>query len=491
MFLSQKIKASLFLLTFFSFVHSYSRTIFEELQPLINDDFTQISDEKLIQYFIQVSDESNRFEELFTYYIENIRIIDQKVHQNINLNTDKKALSEFLLSAMHEIFFKKYNLHSYTASEIKDKGGYNCVSSSILYTILLLRYNIRDIIPIETPDHVFISVNLNNKTYDVETTNKIGFDPGTKKDFFNDFGETTGFAYIPSSNYKDSQKITIKKLVALVNHNKSTYFNTRKNYEQAVIHAEIVQLIRNDEKGDDDYNGALINLISNHIQKKDYEKANNLLANKLPKNLDQYTRLYDAVLFGLIEENYKSGLFGAAFDKVNHIKSSDIRNAALNNICTEIVRNADKTKDYQTGISILEVTESYNLHETPEYKNNRYIMINNYSVQLIKQKQFDEAKNLFYTEWERNIVEKNNLKKIFKSVILSEGNHHFNNKKYTKTIATIKEGLMYLPNDRQVLHNLRNAYIQQLSVLNSTNADAYNQIITEARVFFPREKFFQ
>ncbi|MGL5913892.1 MAG: hypothetical protein ACRCZB_06970, partial [Bacteroidales bacterium] len=155
------------------------------------------------------------------------------------------------------------------------------------------------------------------------------------------------------------------------------------------------------------------------------------------------------------------------------------------------VRTAEKTKDYQMGISILELAEVYGLDNSFEYKKNRYIIVNNISVHFIKSNQFDEAKTIFYTEWDRNILSKAELQKIFKGVILSEGNHYFNKKNYDKTITTTKEGLLYLPNDSHVLHNLRNAYIQQLSVLDNTNKEDYGRVIAEARSFFPREKYFQ
>ncbi|MGL4981938.1 MAG: tetratricopeptide repeat protein [Treponemataceae bacterium] len=463
----------------------------EEIENLINDDFASISDEQLIAYFIHISFETERFDELFSFYATNIGVIDEAVVMNASSLTSENALAEFLLQEMHNVFFQKYNLHSYTAGEIKDNGLYNCVSSSILYSALLLRYGISSIVPIETPDHVFISVEIDNESVDIETTNKIGFDPGSKKDFIDEFGKITGFAYVPPSNYRNRQQITIKKLVSLVSHNKSTYYNAKKNYLEAFFHATIVKHLRNDEKGDSDYNGTLTNLISSHIQKKEYDMARDFLLEKMSPDIPQYIRLHDAILFGLIEENYKAGFFASAFDKATYIKSADIRSAAINNICGEIVRTAEKTKDYQMGISILELAEVYGLDNSFEYKKNRYIIVNNISVHFIKSNQFDEAKTIFYTEWDRNILSKAELQKIFKGVILSEGNHYFNKKNYDKTITTTKEGLLYLPNDSHVLHNLRNAYIQQLSVLDNTNKEDYSRVIAEARSFFPREKYFQ
>jgi hypothetical protein len=63
----------------------------------------------------------------------------------------------------------------------------------------------------------------------VETTIQYGFDPGTRKEFFDEFGRTTGFRYVEPTNYKYRKSISDVHLLSLIVQNRLTSGNSKKD----------------------------------------------------------------------------------------------------------------------------------------------------------------------------------------------------------------------------------------------------------------------
>ena len=91
-----------------------------------------------------------------------------------------------------------------------------------------------DISGVMTVDHAFCSVKLIDRNADVETTSLYGFDPGTKTEFQNAFGETTGFVYVPPRNYRDRTGIDLLTLFSLILSNRMSDDEAARNYSEAV-----------------------------------------------------------------------------------------------------------------------------------------------------------------------------------------------------------------------------------------------------------------
>jgi len=85
-----------------------------------------------------------------------------------------------------------------------------------------------------TKDHAFTTIHIGESDIDVETTNPYGFDPGNRKEFSNQFGKVTGFAYVPARNYRDRQTISQIELVSLILNNRIADLESRGNYAEAV-----------------------------------------------------------------------------------------------------------------------------------------------------------------------------------------------------------------------------------------------------------------
>jgi tetratricopeptide (TPR) repeat protein len=68
----------------------------------------------------------------------------------------------------------------------------------------------------------------------VETTNPYGFDPGNRKDFHDQFGQVTGFAYVPAKNYRDRAFISPLELVSLILSNRIAALEKAGRFAEAV-----------------------------------------------------------------------------------------------------------------------------------------------------------------------------------------------------------------------------------------------------------------
>jgi hypothetical protein len=140
---------------------------------------------------------------------------------------------EYVLTFMYDRYLKKYSTHQTRVDEIFISGQYNCVSSAVLYSIFALSVGL-DVRGVMTRDHAFVTVNTGKESIDVETTNPYGFDPGSRREFHDDFGTVTGFAYVPARNYRDRVTISQLELASLILSNRIAEFESRSHYPEAV-----------------------------------------------------------------------------------------------------------------------------------------------------------------------------------------------------------------------------------------------------------------
>jgi hypothetical protein len=68
----------------------------------------------------------------------------------------------------------------------------------------------------------------------VETTNLYGFDPGNRREFHDQFGKLTGFAYVPARNYRNRIDLSPLELISLILHNHIADLEQRGRYDVAV-----------------------------------------------------------------------------------------------------------------------------------------------------------------------------------------------------------------------------------------------------------------
>ncbi|MDR0375314.1 MAG: hypothetical protein LBH85_06275 [Treponema sp.] len=170
------------------------------------------------------------------------RIADAvKTLQNApDLPADARQRGEYVLAFMHDNYLKRYEETQTLVSALLDTGAFNCVSSAVFYTILAAAVDL-DVRGVITRDHAFATVNAgapggasNVALIDVETTNKYGFDPGTKIEFRDEFGKVTGYAYTDQQNYRNRSPISQLELVSLILANRISYLEKRNGYTAAI-----------------------------------------------------------------------------------------------------------------------------------------------------------------------------------------------------------------------------------------------------------------
>ncbi|GHV03608.1 hypothetical protein FACS189485_07240 [Spirochaetia bacterium] len=152
-----------------------------------------------------------------------------------DLPQNERERGEYVLTFMHKKFLKSYSALQTRIDTIFSNARYNCVSSAVLYLILADAVDL-EVKGVMTRDHAFITVYADGDAagIDVETTNPYGFDPGNRRDFHDDFGKLTGFAYVPARNYRDRTTINALELVSLILHNRIADLESRSRYAEAV-----------------------------------------------------------------------------------------------------------------------------------------------------------------------------------------------------------------------------------------------------------------
>ncbi len=143
------------------------------------------------------------------------------------------VLGDDLLQYMHHEYLRSYNVRQTQVDTLLEKGDFNCVSSSVFFLILGRSLGFT-IYGVKTADHAFCSLQIGDSFYDVETTSVYGFNPGEKKEFTDDFGKITGYAYVPPGNYSRRETIGEKELLALILHNRVVLLLERKQYAPAI-----------------------------------------------------------------------------------------------------------------------------------------------------------------------------------------------------------------------------------------------------------------
>lgn len=439
-------------------------TISPEFQELLETDFSQYTDTELIEAFITVSSNNDRKDELLAFYEEKAAAFDEAVANAVapEVFEDKSYDSQYLLAdmvnqQMHRIFLKRYNKNSFIFSDLKDTQTYDCVSASLLYAALLTRCGIA-CEPIETSDHVLIKVLIDSKNVFVETTNFYGFDPGSKKEFQSNFGKSTGFTYVAPGRYKLFDNIPMKKLLALVVQNDVFIKTKEKKYIEATNLAYILNILREDESGQNSYTSALTNLSSY-----------------------------------MSRENNKKGRYEESFKWIQDLPQTQNKRALLNNTYLAAVNAAEKADDYQIGYDALATSLNYGVtQQNGEYIRFRLMLTNNLTVKFIDAQKFDDARKLLFSELDANVLSKSDILKLYRSVTVKESNLLYNKKEYRKAIETTLDCLEYMPKDKVLVSNLKVYYTGYVEYLKTNGKPSeIREAVAEAQKRFPTEKAFQ
>ena len=175
--------------------------------------------------------------------------------------TDPREQAEAALAYMHGELLSRYDERQTGVDVLLARGSYNCVSSGVVYAILLKSLALR-VWGARTSDHAFCRVQAGDQAFDVETTSPFGFDPGTRKEFTDDFGRVTGYSYVPPSNYRDRRDIGEKELLGLILFNRTAFASERRDYLGAVPPAVDAYALLENEESRERLITSLLNLAS-------------------------------------------------------------------------------------------------------------------------------------------------------------------------------------------------------------------------------------
>ena len=164
---------------------------------------------------------------------EQIRTIAAAIRASSQFPASGRERAEFILDYMHKNILKTYSINQTGIDVLLSNGRFNCVSSAVLYMILCKSVGI-DVSAVVTKDHSFAAVHINGESIDVETTNRYGFDPGNRREFHDQFGKLTGFAYVPARNYRDRRETSQIELISLIFWNRIADLEARNRFGDAV-----------------------------------------------------------------------------------------------------------------------------------------------------------------------------------------------------------------------------------------------------------------
>jgi hypothetical protein len=168
-----------------------------------------------------------------TGYLEKIDAAATELYTAVELPQDIKERGAYVLGFVHRKFLKNYSENQTRLDEILASGRYNCVSSAVLYMVLGLSVNL-DIGGVVTKDHAFITVNTGTERIDVETTNRYGFNPGSRREFQDSFGSITGFVYVPATNYRERAATSPAELVSLILRNRIAILEKQNRFAESI-----------------------------------------------------------------------------------------------------------------------------------------------------------------------------------------------------------------------------------------------------------------
>ncbi len=146
---------------------------------------------------------------------------------------DPAARAESLLEFLHTDLLRSYVENQTRVDTALLTGDFNCVSSAILYAYLAKETGL-EVSGVRTTDHALCAVEVPGRSVDVETTNRYGFDPGSKKEFLDSFGRTTGYVYVPPSRKDARRMIGDREFLGLILSNRIAELERKGRWEEAV-----------------------------------------------------------------------------------------------------------------------------------------------------------------------------------------------------------------------------------------------------------------
>jgi len=174
--------------------------------------------------------------ERVAFYADRVDVLLREAAAAVGAAAERGSAAELgsaLLDFLHARVFRAYSEQATTLDGVLDSGRYNCVSSALLYMIAARSLGL-EVSGSRTVDHALCVLRSGSRDIDVETTNPYGFDPGTRKEFKDSFGRTTGYAYAAPGAYSGRRRVGDRGMVGLVLSNRASLLERSGRYREAL-----------------------------------------------------------------------------------------------------------------------------------------------------------------------------------------------------------------------------------------------------------------
>lgn len=520
--------------------------VFEEVSQLteqerlfLTETFSESDDSYLLDWYIYFCGEKDfrDIARLRAFYIEKRTGIEDELRKAFgsidvrHFAADKqKEFAESLNVLLHKFFFKKYKADADAFSESVNSGYYNCVSSSILYMLLLHHFGM-EAVPVQTTEHVFVSVCFSDGSkIDVETTNAYGFDPGKKKEVLDELGKVTGFSYVKQKIYKNRFNISLKSLLVLPVHNRSAYYTRIGRHKEALRLAWFLKSCRNDERGDNEFHICYYNLLADLSSKRDFDTELQLLYYYLENidsentrirkmrfqalaemlllcnsqqdfenmqvlldkerefcNVDErndFNAIENAFCVGKAQFYYKNNRIEEAYKAISETVDKKNRAILLRNAFAVINQNALNTKDFDTAHELLLMGRTF-FPDSQDFQKAIMTFWNNYLVSFSQKGDFVSA--LALLKQESGELREKDKRQLMLTLYNSYAYSEYKKGNYLSAAEICVEADKALGREKVVTENMKVYYLNALKHAEKAgDSKLKSKIMNEASVYFPK-----
>lgn len=282
-----------------------------------------------------------------------------------------------LLVFLHTHLLTRYSEPQTRVDILLRTGEFNCVSSAVVYMILGRALGLT-VEGVYTPDHAFCTVRTDGRAVDVETTNRYGFDPGSKTAFHDAFGNT-GFTYVPPGNYRLRTATDGRGLISFILQNRMSLLERQYRFSEAVGLSVDRYAVLKSKAALDDLASEVGNYCALLNQQGDYTKAISFLdsVEKDYGSLSQLGKLMDGLIHNEVLRLSKTGDYATALSLIRSRSASGSLDAAAVASLKQIVVERQLSEAVQNqpfGGALSQVQNSYRLGDISETLYNQYLV---------------------------------------------------------------------------------------------------------------------
>lgn len=397
--------------------------------------------------------------------IETVNSLLSQFQNELSAIHDPYERSRILLQLLHTKLFTSYSELQTKLDVLLSNGVFNCVSSAVLYTYFARMFQL-EVKGSATADHAFCSVIINGESIDVETTTVHGFDPGMKVEFTDNFGSTTGYAYVPPGDYTNRFDVDDFYMLSYILQNRIVVLQRNHKYYQSVSLAVDRYFLLKDETSSTEMFLEFQNYISLLNNQKSYEEGIAFIA-YIVKNLgnkDFFKEHSDTLVHNLYLQAMNSGdlsLAASYLDEYGPLISEPLRESLISSMAALEINSLLQNAEYEFAEKIIYEKYESGIISEPEYKQFISILYSNISIIIAANEGNLDAyiyvqegialagKTSFLTK-ASSVHLQNAVIDIHNKFVVA-----YNNADYSQAEKIVREGLELFPGNSRLKSDLR------------------------------------